>query len=115
MTLRGFRSRWMTPRSCAAASAAAICRASSAARAAGTGPFLMMRSSVVPRTCSSTRNREPSGSVPKSVADAMFGCWMCAPAIASRSKRAVSSGEPCAAGRRIFTASHLRRSRCSAL
>ena len=36
--LAGFRSRWMTPRSCAASSASAICRAMASASSIGIGP-----------------------------------------------------------------------------
>ena len=49
---------------------------------------------LVPSTYSSTRKNAPSSSLPKSVAAATFGCSMCAAAIASRSKRATTSGMP---------------------
>ena len=50
----------------------------------GSGPFAMTLLSACPATYSSTRKYDPSGSWPKSVAEAMLGCWMCAPAMASR-------------------------------
>ena len=55
MTLAGFRSRWSTPRSCAAASPAQICRAISSARSSGNRP---MRRSSDARSSPSTYSIE---------------------------------------------------------
>ena len=99
ITFRGFTSRWTMPIACGGAERRRDLAARCARRApAGTGPRLMTSRSVVPRTYSSTRKNEPSSSLPKSVAAATLGCWMCAPATASRSKRGTRSGRPCGVG-----------------
>ena len=49
-TLAGFRSRWMTPCSCAASNASAICFAMGSASSTGIGPCLMRSASVGPST-----------------------------------------------------------------
>ncbi len=111
ITFCGFTSRWMMPMACAAPSPAASCRAMRAARAAGTGPSLTSCCSVLPETYSSTRKYEPSSSWPKSVAAATLGWMTCAPAMASRSKRATSSGRFSVSGRSTLTATRFFRCR----
>ena len=83
------------------------------ARAAGSGPRRMSSCSVTPRTYSRMRKYEPSSVSPKSVAVATFGCWMCAPAIASRSNRCTSSGSRSVSGWRILIAMRRRMCTCS--
>ena len=49
-TLAGLRSRWMTPASCAASKASAICLAMGSASSSGIGPCLIRSASVGPST-----------------------------------------------------------------
>jgi hypothetical protein len=66
MTLRGVRSRWMMPRSCAAARTAHTWAMMAAAHPTGTGSTRSIRfASVTPSTHSMTMNSSPS-SMPKS-------------------------------------------------
>ena len=58
----GLRSRWITPASCAASSASAICFAIGRASSSGIGPFEIRSTSVGPSTSSSTSARVPSAS-----------------------------------------------------
>ena len=55
LMLAGFKSRWMTPISCAASSASAIWRASGSASSMGIGPFAMRAARSSPSTSSMTR------------------------------------------------------------
>ena len=60
-TLAGFRSRWMMPRSCAASSASAICRAIRSASSSESGPRARRLASVCPSTNSRIRRRHRAG------------------------------------------------------
>ncbi|KYF56632.1 hypothetical protein BE08_35660 [Sorangium cellulosum] len=62
MTLSGFTSLCTIPKSCAAFSAVASCRAMFAARSGGIGPWSMSLRSVMPRMNSITMNHAPSSS-----------------------------------------------------
>lgn len=90
--LAGFKSRWITLSSCAAASASAVCAARSSATATGIPPgariSAVRRSS--PASSSMTMKSRPS-SWPTSCTTVMPGCWSRAPIVASRRKRATSS------------------------
>jgi phosphoglycerate-specific signal transduction histidine kinase len=55
----GFRSRWITPLSCTASSASAICFAIGRASSIGIGPRSILSASVSPGTSSITRNFLP--------------------------------------------------------
>jgi hypothetical protein len=46
LMLAGFRSRWMMPCSCAAASASAICRATDSASSSGIGQYRTLRDTI---------------------------------------------------------------------
>ena len=65
ITFAGFRSRWITPASCAASTPAAICAASSMASSTGSGPRSSRSASDSPSTNSRTRYRAPSCSLPR--------------------------------------------------
>ena len=65
LMLAGLRSRWMTPASCAASSASAICLAMGRASSSGIGPRLMRSARVGPSTSSRTSARvSPASSSP---------------------------------------------------
>ena len=73
-TLPDVRSRWITPRECAASSAEATCTASRSARGTAIGPdFAISSPSVEPSRYSSTRYGRLPGSSPKSVQATMLG------------------------------------------
>ena len=55
MMLSGFKSRWMTPSSCAASSPSAIWPKSASASSMGTGPFAIRSANVSPSTNSITK------------------------------------------------------------
>ena len=62
LMLAGFRSRWMTPCSCAASRASAICLAMGNASSTGIGPCFIRSASVGPSTSSRTSAFCPSAS-----------------------------------------------------
>jgi hypothetical protein len=70
LMLAGFRSRWMTPRSCAASSASAIWRAIGNASSTEIGPSVMRSASVDPSTSSITSalvgRLKPAPTIPSS-------------------------------------------------
>jgi hypothetical protein len=90
-TLLGFRSRWSTPRACAAATALASAATSRAATAGSSGPSRSSRArSDGPSTSDMTRYGRPASS-PTSWTATMFGWWSAATARASIRKRSSSS------------------------
>ena len=90
LTLAGLRSRWMTPLSCAASSASAICRAMPSASTSGIGPRLRRSDRSSPSTSSITSAvRVPDSSRPWM--PAMCGWLSEASTCASRWKRAIRS------------------------
>ena len=114
ITFSGLRSRCTMPRACARARALVICRVMWMARPSSIRPPARASRRLLPSTYSSTRKNDPSSSLPKSVAAATFGCSMCAAAIASRSKRATTSGSRLISGCSTFTARRLCMWVCSA-
>ena len=109
ITFAGFKSRWITPRSCAAASASAIGVASASARSSGNPPAVTSRSRPSPSTSSITRNRTPAASSIE-YSTTMFGWLSAATAFASRSKRASRAGSAAtAAGSTLIATSRPSR------
>ena len=99
----GLRSRWITPASCAASSASAICLPIGSASSSGIGPFEIRSARVGPSTSSSTSARVPSASSMPWMA-AMLGWLRLARICASRVNRASRSGSAAKASGRIFSA-----------
>ncbi len=73
ITFSGLRSRWTIPSPCPRETALAIWLVMWSARPSSIAPFPSASRSECPSTYSSTRKNEPSSSIPKSVAAAMFG------------------------------------------
>jgi hypothetical protein len=87
----GFKSRWITPRSCAASSASQTCSAYATASRSVTGPRATNCAMVWPRTSSMTRKSSPS-CASKSYTVAIAGCSSCESSRASsRSRRRASA------------------------
>jgi hypothetical protein len=103
MTFAGLRSRWTTPRSCAAESAPATSAAISSTRERGRPPGSMATLSGRPVTRSIAITRWPSiSSMAWRVT--MFGWLRAATARASRSKRARRAGSCAVSAGRTFSA-----------
>ncbi len=102
-TLAGFRSRWITPASCAACSARAICRAMDSTSSRGIGPCSRRSARVGPSTSSRTSARVPPASSRPWIW-AMLGWFSEARTRASRSKRASRSGSAVNASGSTFSA-----------
>ena len=90
MMLCGFKSRWMTPTSCAVAKASAICDPSLRTSSGAMAPPLSLESINSPSSSSITAYGKPSAT-PTSNSSTMFGWLMAATARASRSNRSVKS------------------------
>ena len=103
LMLAGFRSRWITPASCATSNASAICLAIGSASSTGIGPLAIRSARVGPSTSSSTSARVPSASSMPWIC-AMFGWLRLARTCASRWNRANRSGSVAKASGRIFRA-----------
>ena len=109
ITFDGFRSRWITPRRCATATASAISTAIFNAWSSGGRPSHIRSASVRPGTSSITRNLVPSTS-PTSCSAQMCGWFRPATVLASSRKSARRPGSASApTGRILIATSRSRR------
>lgn len=115
MTFSGLRSRWMTPASCACASAAASSWMTMAASSGGSmGPSSRNVFSVWPRMYSVTMNASWASAAEKSKTSRMLGWCSLATARASRASRRRDSSLPARCGCSTFTAKRCPVGRYSA-